>query len=113
MSIDEEIRRGSGKPMTCPNCGARLIEIERSEVLIDACPQCRGVWLDRGELDRILVKERQYSAGADADEDFFREVEGRRTPSRTSDQGDSEHGQGASGGKRRRRSFLEDLLDFD
>lgn len=114
VSIDEEIRRGTGKPMTCPNCSARLIEIERSEVLIDACPQCRGVWLDRGELDRILVKERQYSAGADADDDFFREVEGRRAPPRTSDHGDSEHGEsGKPSGKRRRRSFLEDLLDFD
>jgi Zn-finger nucleic acid-binding protein len=63
--------------MTCPNCDARLVEVERSDVLIDACPQCRGVWLDRGELDKILVKERQLSS-TDPDEDFYREMEGRR-----------------------------------
>jgi Zn-finger nucleic acid-binding protein len=32
--------------MRCPNDGARLVEIERSEILVDACPECRGVWLD-------------------------------------------------------------------
>jgi Zn-finger nucleic acid-binding protein len=66
-----------GAPLRCPTCGTRLIEIERAEVLIDACPDCRGVWLDRGELDKILVRERQL-AGAD-DDDFLHEVEGRRS----------------------------------
>ena len=40
-------------------------------------PECRGVWLDRGELDKILVKERQLAAGMDADEDFYAEMSGR------------------------------------
>jgi Zn-finger nucleic acid-binding protein len=102
--------------MTCPNCDARLVEIERSDVLIDACPSCRGVWLDRGELDKILVKERQLSAG-DPDEDFFREMEGRRTsptapapqrPREDDRRYDEKHYK-----KKRKRSFLEDLLDFD
>jgi Zn-finger nucleic acid-binding protein len=39
------------EPMRCPNCESRLVEVERSAILIDACPECRGVWLDRGELD--------------------------------------------------------------
>ena len=64
------------EPMRCPNDGARLVEIERSEILVEACPECRGVWLDRGELDKILVRERQLRTG-DADEAFFAEVEGR------------------------------------
>lgn len=99
--------------MTCPNCDARLVEVERSDVLIDACPQCRGVWLDRGELDKILVKERQLSS-ADPDEDFYREMEGRRPqapppPARDHDRRhDEKHYK-----KKKRRSFLEDLLDFD
>jgi Zn-finger nucleic acid-binding protein len=92
--------------MRCPNDGSRLVEVERSGILIDACPECRGVWLDRGELDKILVKERALAA-RDPDEDFFREVEGRR-PQRHRDEGDSE-----GRPTRRRRSFLEDLLDFD
>jgi uncharacterized protein len=90
--------------MRCPNCGSRLVEVERSEILIDACPECRGVWLDRGELDKILVHERRAAAGRDEDEDFFREVEGRRRP---------EGAYGDEPPRRRKRSFLEDLLDFD
>jgi uncharacterized protein len=98
-----------GEPMRCPNCGNRLVEVERSEVLIDACPSCRGVWLDRGELDKILVRERQLASGHDADDDFLAEVEGRRPEGREP--------RGDRGGddrrKRKKRGFLEDLLDFD
>jgi Zn-finger nucleic acid-binding protein len=63
----------------CPHCGGELVPIERSGVRIDACRQCRGVWLDRGELDTILERERSYVAGThDDDEDFFREMSGRQ-----------------------------------
>ncbi|HEX2045520.1 MAG TPA: zf-TFIIB domain-containing protein [Gaiellaceae bacterium] len=89
--------------MRCPACGSRLVEVDRSEILIDACPECRGIWLDRGELDKILVRERSMAAG-DPDEDFFREVEGRRRPA---DVGRAEPP------RRKRRGLLEDLLDFD
>jgi Zn-finger nucleic acid-binding protein len=78
-------------------------------VLIDACPECRGVWLDRGELDKILVKERQLSMGTQADDDFFEEMEGRRRSQGQPQPPDD----GRSEKKRRRRSLLEDLLDFD
>ena len=40
--------------MKCPMDGATLQMTERSGVEIDYCPQCRGVWLDRGELDKII-----------------------------------------------------------
>lgn len=40
--------------MKCPNDDATLVMSERSGVEIDYCPDCRGVWLDRGELDKIL-----------------------------------------------------------
>ena len=98
------------EPMRCPNCGSRLVEVERSEILVDACPDCRGVWLDRGELDKILVRERQLREGAD--EDFFAEVEGRRRPAAgTPREGESYEDEPRRG--RRKRGFLEDLLDFD
>ena len=42
--------------MKCPVDGATLAMSERSGVEIDYCPQCRGVWLDRGELDKILAR---------------------------------------------------------
>lgn len=48
--------------MKCPIDGTELRVAERQGIEIDYCPQCRGVWLDRGELDKILEREMQYSA---------------------------------------------------
>ena len=42
--------------MKCPTDGSVLVMSERSGVEIDYCPTCRGVWLDRGELDKILER---------------------------------------------------------
>lgn len=42
--------------MLCPIDGATLVISERSGVEIDYCPTCRGVWLDRGELDKIIER---------------------------------------------------------
>lgn len=62
----------------CPNCDTPLTELDRSGILIDACRSCRGVWLDRGELDKLLEKERQALLGeTGADDDFEREMTGR------------------------------------
>jgi Zn-finger nucleic acid-binding protein len=48
--------------MSCPVDGATLVMSERQGVEIDYCPTCRGVWLDRGELDKII--ERNNTQGA-------------------------------------------------
>lgn len=40
--------------MNCPSDGTTLLMSERQGVEIDYCPECRGVWLDRGELDKII-----------------------------------------------------------
>jgi Zn-finger nucleic acid-binding protein len=42
--------------MRCPNDEATLVMSERSGIEIDYCPECRGVWLDRGELDKIIER---------------------------------------------------------
>lgn len=42
--------------MKCPNCNVSLIITDRSNVEIDYCPECRGIWLDRGELDKIIER---------------------------------------------------------
>ena len=42
--------------MPCPVCKVALVMSDRQGVEIDYCPQCRGVWLDRGELDKIIVE---------------------------------------------------------
>lgn len=46
--------------MHCPRCADELREVPKSGVLIDVCPRCRGVWLDRGELEKIMVTARDY-----------------------------------------------------
>jgi Zn-finger nucleic acid-binding protein len=42
--------------MKCPNCNVSLVMTDRSGIEIDYCPDCRGVWLDRGELDKIIER---------------------------------------------------------
>jgi uncharacterized protein len=42
--------------MNCPKCNVLLIMSERQEIEIDYCPNCRGIWLDRGELDKIIER---------------------------------------------------------
>jgi hypothetical protein len=48
--------------MNCPTDGTTLLMSERNGIEIDYCPQCRGVWLDRGELDKILERAKAESA---------------------------------------------------
>ena len=84
----------------CPVDATRLRRVERSGVHVDACPSCRGIWLDRGELDKIVERE-----GA-ADDDFEREIRGRehdREPDRVGH---------AKPRKKKRKSLLEDFLEF-
>ena len=45
--------------MKCPNCNVPLVMADRSGIEIDYCPECRGVWLDRGELDKIIERASQ------------------------------------------------------
>lgn len=46
--------------MHCPSCReSQLVMSERQGIEIDYCPQCRGVWLDRGELDKIIERSHQ------------------------------------------------------
>jgi len=42
--------------MDCPSCKVDLVMSERQGIEIDYCPKCRGVWLDRGELDKIIER---------------------------------------------------------
>ncbi|MCA0419834.1 MAG: zf-TFIIB domain-containing protein [Proteobacteria bacterium] len=57
-----EPSRSAPKGMLCPTCQVNLVMSERQGIEIDYCPQCRGVWLDRGELDKIIERSaREYS----------------------------------------------------
>jgi Zn-finger nucleic acid-binding protein len=46
--------------MDCPNDGTTLQMTERQGVEVDYCPDCRGVWLDKGELDKILERSQTW-----------------------------------------------------
>lgn len=52
--------------MRCPNDEATLVMSERSGIEIDYCPECRGVWLDRGELDKIIDRAAAMQPAAPA-----------------------------------------------
>jgi Zn-finger nucleic acid-binding protein len=83
--------------MKCPVDGAELVMTERSGVEIDYCPQCRGVWLDRGELDKII--ERSAAATGPA-------------PAAPRHDDDDRRRDQAPPKKKKRGGFLEDLFDF-
>ncbi len=51
-------------PLDCPVCRAPFKEVLMDGVLIDVCTRCSGVWLDRGELERLLHPVRRDNAGA-------------------------------------------------
>ena len=89
--------------MNCPLDGSELRITERQGIEIDYCPQCRGVWLDRGELDKILERSAQLSSRDDRE---------RYDDDRSYQSPDPSRSQG-HGTPRRKRSFLEDLLDFE
>jgi uncharacterized protein len=45
--------------MLCPHCNVQMQEVTKTGVILDVCPQCKGTWLDRGELEKILNRARE------------------------------------------------------
>ncbi|MCP8938317.1 zf-TFIIB domain-containing protein [Alsobacter sp. SYSU M60028] len=100
--------------MPCPVCRVPLVMSDRQGVEIDYCPQCRGVWLDRGELDKIVERSgreaQQQATPAYApppQPGYGQPQHGYPQPQHGYPQ--PQHG-GYSHGKRR-KSFLEELFD--
>lgn len=93
--------------MKCPNCEETLIMTERRQVEIDYCPKCRGVWLDKGELDKIIERS------AAAEQESYREQE-KKTKQRRNEDHDDEDDNGFPGHRRENGggSFLSNLFDF-
>jgi Zn-finger nucleic acid-binding protein len=99
----------SAAGMPCPVCQVSLVMSERQGVEIDYCPQCRGVWLDRGELDKILERSAQDVSSAQVQQ-----------PSFSKPQYDQGHDRGYAqpyghghqyGHSKRKKSFLQELFD--
>ncbi len=83
--------------MQCPIDGTQLVMTDRAGVEIDYCPQCRGVWLDRGELDKIIER-----SGAAAPPPPPQQAAPQRE---YGDERDYPR-------KKKRGGFLEELFDF-
>ncbi|MCP4819301.1 MAG: hypothetical protein GY883_08935 [Shimia sp.] len=80
--------------MKCPVDGATLLISDRNGVEIDYCPTCRGVWLDRGELDKIIDRAGSYM------------------PEREQGQIQARGHEGKPRKKRKMGGFLDDIFDF-
>ena len=90
--------------MKCPNCNETMVMSDRQGIEIDYCPNCRGVWLDRGELDKIIEKSAGYgpvpqTPSSYDDEKHYREQ--------------YNHHQDPRYKHRKKKGFLSDLFDFD
>ena len=96
-----------GGPMTCPVDGNTLVMSERSGIEIDYCPQCRGVWLDRGELDKIIERNAASApAPAQAAPSSAPMGQPQQQP-----WGHAPQYHGHHKPYKRRKSFLEELFD--
>ena len=128
---------GPSGGMLCPVCAVTLVMADRQGVEIDYCPKCRGVWLDRGEIDKIV--ERSLDAGgrrpasdraAAAPAPGYPPSQGWSGRGHGGDHGGGGHGGGDHGGGghgggghgdwgrsshghggQRRRSWLSDMFD--
>jgi Zn-finger nucleic acid-binding protein len=114
--------------MKCPVCDVALSISSREGVEIDFCPQCRGVWLDRGELDKVIERaatsmaptgaatggrggrDERYDDRPRYDDDRRRYDDDRRDDDRRRYDDRSRDGYDK---KKKRRSFLDDIFDFD
>lgn len=94
--------------MKCPLCTVDLVLAERQGVEIDHCPQCRGVWLDRGELDKIVDRMQVGAPSRRGDFDAYRE--------RDDDDDDAarySQRHHAPPHRPQKKSWLGELFDFD
>jgi uncharacterized protein len=57
--------------LMCPNCHASMTEVKRNDVAFDMCPTCRGVWLDRGELEKIIAGAKDERVAFEQDRQQF------------------------------------------
>lgn len=104
--------------MQCPVDNTRLEISERQGIEIDYCPTCRGVWLDRGELDKLIDRQASFSQPrreehSERRNDDYRESRERRSFDDDDDDDYRSHN-GHHGDKRhhKKEGFLGDLFDF-
>jgi Zn-finger nucleic acid-binding protein len=96
--------------MNCPVCATIELKMaDRQGVEIDYCPQCRGIWLDRGELDKIIERSAALPPAAPPSERYFGDHH-REDHDGHHDRDHDDYRHGQKYGKR--RGFLGDIFDF-
>lgn len=102
--------------MNCPNCNETLVMADRQGVEIDYCPKCRGVWLDRGELDKIIERSNTFYSGQEQNQPT------QQRPYDDDYKKDRHYGDKHYGDKhyndpyyrhKKKKGFLGDFFDFD
>ena len=85
--------------MQCPNCSNPMQESKKYEVYIDYCPTCKGVWLDRGEIDKIANIQSRF------EEEHYQKYHHGKDHD---DEDDYYHRR-----KHKKKGFFGDMFDFD
>jgi len=108
--------------LMCPNCNEGMNEVQRNDVQIDICPRCRGVWLDRGELEKILegvrgaeqeMERRGWNEGPAHGGGRRERHEGRDDVYTRESRHEDDDERGGRHGKRRRGGLFEMFDIFD
>ena len=99
--------------LTCPKCQAPMRSYERSGVTVDQCTECRGIFLDRGELERLVDADTRFQASAPGRTRRGAARRRRRPTSSSSTPPQPSYGQQGYGQKphKKRKSFFEELFD--
>jgi Zn-finger nucleic acid-binding protein len=99
--------------MWCPVCQeVTLVVAHRQGIEVDYCPRCRGVWLDRGELDKLIERATPLSPPWTPERHEPDRRESRDYPRRRDD-GDDHDYRGEDYRRRKKRGFLGEVFDFD
>ena len=99
--------------MLCPTCdNVNLAMTDRQGIEIDYCPKCRGIWLDRGELDRLIERAEQASAPAMPSAPAQYGKDARHSGDRDHPHREQQHREQQGYRSKRPKSLLGELFDF-
>ena len=97
--------------LLCPNCNTSMQALQRSGVELDICPQCRGVWLDRGELEKIIEQGTARPLEDQRRDERHDRSDQRRAPWGHDDRDRHDHHDRDHHGHKRKRGSIFDIFD--
>lgn len=99
--------------LLCPNDNSSMQTVQRSGVEFDMCPTCRGVWLDRGELEKLMADDAPAPRGLESRPPEFRAPEPPRGDYRPQQPGYDRprYGDDHRGGYRKKKHSIFDIFD--